>query len=361
MAKQKLYQYLQGDQQGVVVALKGVESEDNITYLTFDDGRRCNVEFIAGINNPRAFVEGKYMAEVYDRTNIWSFDKKVIKDDVRYGTLKDTGQVVEGWDPYTHGKDGNLNKAKTTFTAIPPRHVVTHEEMTAGAEKLKALGIDPNTPGYEEGIKSLTLPSEQSLQTQILGNGLDFSENGSSAGYSYEHVTNEVYDDQGNFIGKTTMNLDSATVKPPSMKDLAQFKRGTEIYIPDDLRNANNLEEIAPQPQVEIVKKDNITEKVEHIEEVREQTMTKAPEKPKYSDSPIYSIVSKCKKKNVTVPLMLDIQIPSKSIFNLIQEEYDEESVEDFFNIILSEIKIEDIKNCLRDALYTSYTKPATE
>lgn len=340
MAKQKLYQFLQGEKQGKIVKLSGIENEDNVTYLNFDDGSRCNVEFVAGLNDPRAYSDGKFVAEVYDTTNIWTFDKKVLRDDIRYGTLKDTGEVVQGWDPYTHGKDGTENKAKVTVTAIPPRHVVTKTEMSAGAEKLKALGIDPNTPGYEEGLKSLTIPTQQDLQSKIVGNGLQ----GGKA-YGYENLHSD----------GTTMQLDSATVKAPSAKDLAPFQRGTEIYIPEDI--------IEDEQPVSVSNSNNITEKVETIVENRNTMIENQNASDKTSkssintSSPIYSIVSKCKKKDVSVPLTLEIKIPSKSIFNLIKDEYEDEAIDEFFDIILEEITTDDIKKTLREALLSSYTQ----
>lgn len=356
MAKQKLYQYLQGEKQGKIVSLTGVENEDNVTYLTFDDGGRCNVEFVAGLNNSRAYNEGKFIAEVCDRNNIWTFEKKIVKDDVRYGTLKDTGEIVAGWDPYTHGKDGGENKARVSVTAFPPRHTVTRDEMESGAKRLQELGISPDTPGYEEGMKSLTMPSQMDLQNKVMGNGLQVERSGA---YSYDHVRSEVYDEKGNFLGKTTMNLDSATVKAPSAKDLAQYQRATEIYIPEDINESVSEPETVQQSQATqpliVEKTDNITQKVEHIEEVRNTMIEQTVETKLNTASPIYSIVSKCKKKAVKIPLELEINIPSKSIFNLINDEYDEESVDEFFDIILAEIKTDDIKKCLREALYESY------
>jgi hypothetical protein len=74
-----------------------------------------------------------------------------------------------------------------------------------------------------------------------------------------------------------------------------------------------------------------------------------------YKSSPIYNMVVGCKKKSVTAPLMLDLELPGKSMYNMIKENFDESCIDDFFNIIISDISTEQIKQSLKNALMASY------
>lgn len=359
MAKNKLYQYLQGENRGKVVELVGIEPEDGATYLKFSDGNRCNVEFAAKLNDARAFTDNKWVAEVCDRTNIWTFEDNSIREEIRYGILKDTGEQVAGWDPYIHGRSGTENKSRNSVKALPPRHVVTKEEMQTGAEKLKELGINPNTPGYEEGLRNVTVPTQSSLLGNTLGQVLRNKEGG-----NYEDVMfGEVRDDQGNVIGRTTIGLDPTGIKPPSLKDMQHLIRATEIYIPENINeseeeNVVDKQEIPSQPAATVTVSQKISETVggimeKHTPVVEKQTIEETNKV--NVASPIYAIVSKCKKKDVIAPFELNLKLPGKSVYNLIKEDFGEESSEEFFDIILGELDINEIKNCLKESLRQSY------
>ena len=367
----KLYQFLQGPDRGKVVELVGIEPEEGITFLKFDDGSRCNVEFAAPLNDARAFTDGKWVAEVCDRKNIWSFEDNSIKEEIRYGTLKDTGEVVAGWDPYIHGKNGNENKARQSVKAIPPRHVITKEEMRTGAEKLRELGITPDTPGYEEGLKNVTVPTQSSL----LGNLVGKINIRNKEGGNYEDVMfGNVVDDQGNVIGKTTIGLDPTGAKPPSLKDMEHLIRATEVYIPENINESvsSDSAETEKPRDLSVSVSNNITKTVDTIIEKKNELAQKqkieaenldthqlsqsVPQSDVDKSSPIYAIVSKCKKKDVTAPFELNLKLPGKSVYNLIQDDFGEEAIDEFFDIILSELDVEEIKRCLKESLKQSYT-----
>ena len=367
----KLYQFLQGPDRGKVVELVGIEPEEGITFLKFDDGSRCNVEFAAPLNDARAFTDGKWVAEVCDRKNIWSFEDNSIKEEIRYGTLKDTGEVVAGWDPYIHGKNGNENKAIQAVKAIPPRHVITKEEMRTGAKKLRELGITPDTPGYEEGLKNVTVPTQSSL----LGNLVGKINIRNKEGGNYEDVMfGNVVDDQGNVIGKTTIGLDPTGAKPPSLKDMEHLIRATEVYIPENLNESalSDSAETEKPSELSVSVSNNITKTVATIIEKKNELAKKqkreaenldthqvsqsVPQSDVDKSSPIYAIVSKCKKKDVTAPFELNLKLPGKSVYNLIQDDFGEEAIDEFFDIILSELDVEEIKRCLKESLKQSYT-----
>lgn len=366
MAKEKLYQYLQGEQRGKVVALVGIEKEEDMVFLKFDDGSRCNVDFAAKLNDARAYTDGKFVAEVCDRSNVWSFQDKSIKEEVRYGTLKDTGETVAGWDPYIHGRFGNENKRKVNIVAIPPKHTVTKAEMRSSAERLQELGIDESTPGYDEGVLTRSMPTKESLMSK-LGPSVGFQ---NKTGGNYEDVLGEVYDEKGNLVGKTTLGLDPTGAKPPSMKDMEQYIRSTEIYIPEELREELDAENAKPaaarEPAKPTVSNEyGVTGKVDRIMEGRQTVGEKpiapqepasaAPERKDFHNSPVFSIIDKCKKKEVTIPIELKVSLPGKSVYNLIKEDFGDEACDEFIDIIFEMINTEPIRLSLRNALRSAY------
>ena len=354
MAKQKLYQHIaDGPNQGKVVKMTGVVADDGMTLLQFDDGTKCNVEFIANMNDPKAYASGKVMAEVYDTKNVWTFEKKAITEEHRIGYTKE-GVAFEGVDPYVRGRYGTENKARSSMKAIPPRHVVTSDELNSSAENLKRLGIDPNTPGYEAGMRNMTMPSQQELMAKQMQAQLTVptSADGRTA---YDNV---VYEDTP--ICKTNMRLDPVGIKPPSAEDMKDFARGNEIYIPDDIREdrAKTEEEATKTKEDDKVSSSKTSDEPINTT-IREE---RRDETPINTSSPVYSIVSKCKKKEVRAPLMLDLKLPGKAIYSMIKDEFDEEATDEFFDIIISEISIEQIKESLKEALKSSYeAKPSEE
>lgn len=353
--KQKLYQVIaDGPEQGQVKTLRDLVSEDGITYLRFTDGTKCNIAFVGKLNDGKAYDSGMYVSEVYDTKNIWSFNKKVEGPDNRQLFSEREGQWFTGADPYH--KD---NKVKTIIEATPPRRVISEEEIKTSKEKLRELGFDENTPGFMNST-GIVIEDQQQLGALHQSAGVH--------GVGYEGGVKGLRPigiEEG-----TTINLDSDIVMPPTPKDMAKYQRANEIYIPEDLNESMSPEAVETNPDEAAMKvleaaagsqpqipQSHPAPSINStpVEEVPTNIVEETEPASDLKKSPIWSIVSKCKKKECQAPLILNLSLPGKSIYNLIKEEYEDDALNDFFDIIISGISTEQIKESLREALRASY------
>jgi len=350
--REKLYQVIaDGPEQGQLKTLRDLVSEDGVTYLRFTDGTKCNIAFVGKLNDAKAYDAGMYVSEVYDTKNIWTFEQKTEGSDNRQLFSEDAGRWFTGADPYH--KD---NKTRTIIEATPPRRVISEDEIKSSKEKLRELGFDENTPGFEQS-KGIIIEDQQQLGALHQSAGVH--------GVGYEGGVKGLRPigiEEG-----TTINLDSDVVMPPTPKDMAKYQRANEIYIPEDLNESLespiSYEDANAQAQAVIEAATNPqpvpqqTINTAPVEQVPAKVVEETPLEDKLKKSPIWSIVSKCKKKECQAPLILNLSLPGKSIYNLIKEEYEDEALDDFFDIIISGISTEQIKESLKEALRASYER----
>jgi len=356
--RKKLYQVIaDGPEQGQIKTLRDLISEDGTTYLRFTDGTKCNIAFVGQLNDVKAYDSGMYVSEVYDTKNIWTCEKKIEGSDNRQLFSEDAGQWFTGVDPYHQG-----HNTKTIIEATPPRRVISEEEIKSSKEKLRELGFDEDTPGFEQS-KGIFIEDQQQLGALHQSAGIH------GVGYSGGvKGLRPIGIEEG-----TTINLDSDVVMPPTPKDMAKYQRANEIYIPEDLSETyeeagKSLNEAAQQ-LVDSVNPQQAPVAQQQASPVSETLINSTPvvqpvenkEEDKLKSSPIWSIVSKCKKKDCQAPLILNLALPGKSIYNLIKEEYEDEALEDFFDIIISGISTEQIKESFKEALRASYEGPKKE
>lgn len=79
-------------------------------------------------------------------------------------------------------------------------------------------------------------------------------------------------------------------------------------------------------------------------------------EEHKYSSTdPIYILIDKCKKKECLFSLDIKAMFPGKSLYNLIKDDYGEENLEKFFDIVVSSLDLEEVKATIKSALKDEY------
>lgn len=345
--KTKLYQVIgDGPDQGQIKEFDSLVSDDGVTYLKFKDGTRCNISFVGKLNDAKAYDSGMYVAEVYDRKNVWIFKKKVQGPEHRELFSEKAGQWYVGADPYYN----NQQKPKTIIEALPPRRVISEEEIKTSQEKLKELGFDENTKGFDKAQGNIIIESQDEMRAMQQTAGVKGAGyNGGVKGLRPIEI-----------IEGTTLGLDSDLIIPPTPKDLEKYTRGNEIYIPDDvsdlleekgidvsnIKDDENSTETVKTPEIENVKINTPSE--EKVSSMNNKSSS-------HTSSPIYSIVSKCKKKDIEAPLLLSLHLPGRSIYNLIKDEYDDDSIEEFFDIIIEDISVDEIKTALKAAIRDAY------
>ena len=88
--EKRFFQWIAGDNKGQVMVFDKLEVEDGITYLVFKDESRINVDLVGEINAKD--LTGKFMAEVENLNNIWSFREEWV------------GREEEKWEENAEGE-----------------------------------------------------------------------------------------------------------------------------------------------------------------------------------------------------------------------------------------------------------------
>jgi hypothetical protein len=371
MEKKRYFQYLFGANQGKVVEMTGLDTSDpDMTCLTFNDGSKCNILMIGKLNDNKAYINRMYMAEIYDPKNGWTFKDNSIKEDVRYGQAvdKDGNPLGEmaGVDPYVHGRFGEVDRRRMGIDAIPPKKIITKDEYQKVAQELESFGLKPGTEGFNRAVQNSL--KDQAIKEvygnvsgQAIGIGGDWSDMKMKDGtqFSVEGINEGI------------------SVKAPSIADIKRANKNvnTGVFVPDDIAALmGDTEPVTEQVEYQEAKpapieEPNNTNSIISEESKVMQSVSKdkdtdtektvinntATASDAYKSSPIYNMVVGCKKKSVTAPLMLDLELPGKSMYNMIKENFDESCIDDFFNIIISDISTEQIKQSLKNALMASY------
>lgn len=113
MEKNRYFQYLAGERTGEVLIFDRVEKEDDMVFVCFKDGSRCNEDLILPINE--RVWNNKLMAEVEDSKNIWEFKTEYV------------GAQKEKWSKPEDSPDGVVHLVQPEIlgrkkvTPIPPR------------------------------------------------------------------------------------------------------------------------------------------------------------------------------------------------------------------------------------------------
>lgn len=107
--KNRFFQFLAGERQGEILVFDEIEKEDDMIFINFKDGSRCNEEYILPINETD--WNGKLMAEIESTKNPWKFDTKWVGK-IKERKAEDADGKMVIVDPGNPGK-------KTT-TPLPP-------------------------------------------------------------------------------------------------------------------------------------------------------------------------------------------------------------------------------------------------
>lgn len=319
VSEQKYFQHLDTEHLGKVVKLTGIEEDDDMTLFHFSDGFKCNVEYCAPLNDDKAFANRMIMAEVSSPDNIWVFQDKVIVPETKKAIDED-GQEWEVPDPYYDPKgDKGPAKPQSKKIGIPPR-------KEAPRKNLSKFGIALE----EESPKEI----EQVVDKPILK---EFNE------------TKETF-----YINEPKHNLKISPVKEGPIQD---YTPGFLNVIP--VEGATWTIDCNVIPEICIIKEDKkvlVDTAKAHDFFAKEPTEHENTSQDIDETDPVYILIKKCKKKESVCNLELKSMLPGKSIYNLIKEEYDESDLDKFFDIIINQLDIKDIKNEIKKSLKEAYS-----
>ncbi len=319
VTEKKWFQHLSKDQLGNVVQLTGIEEDDDMILFHFSDGSKCNVEFIGALNDTKAFENNMVMAEISDPKNVWTFTEKVIVPKTRRAIDRD-GQEWEIPDPYYDPKgDKGPQKEVKKVIGIPPRAV--------NRTKLEKFGISLNGPEQE----TIAIEKPRILNAQEAINEIKVTPKNANTSVVLNSVAGEP---------------EQAVIRP-SYLELNPIIGGTWTV------DVEKIKEI----QITDGSKNVVINTLEALERFSEGDKLVEDPKKKYENDPIYILVEKCKKKEAQINISVNAALPGKSIYNLIKDEYDEEDLSTFFDILIDDLDTQIIKNSIKKALIEAYSK----
>lgn len=298
----KYYQYLRGENQGKVIVLDYIDDVSNseMVLYHFSDGFKCNEELIAPINDKNAYNEKKILAEVGadNARNIWKFDKSTIKMSHK-SAVADDGQTYEAADPYFIGKTGEqLNKEKEAIKAIPPIQYYGNIEP-----------IDHYRKSYKD------------YQLEQLRN----------------RAIEEVEVKKENATPTTTMQSKiEDTTKVGAENPTTITHNDLNSSIPQYSNNSNNY--LQPLETTQAIQKNKQPQQTLKYNEVIDVLMKTA----------------KLNKAEISFTITLDL--PDKSLIDVIRKNYSKEYVEDAYNYIIDSLDISDINSAIKSSLNDFYS-----
>lgn len=278
MKRPRYFQWLQGENSGIITKLVNITEMDGEYFYNFEDGESCNLRFISQMTSSPAALKDKFMVEVVSPNDPWRVEQ------ISTGFFKDAMSQenvdVPPLEDIT-GASGNGNSidisksAVGTMKYVPPRY---------------------KGPMYE-------LPS------------LD--------DYFYE-------DNSTAPVKKHKLDGATAIFK----KTAPEPTQEPEVTIP-----------ATPPPVV--------------IPEYIRPTVETKYEEPSTSD-PVRILAKTSKKRETDIDLTISIKLPSKSVYTIASEEF-EDGGSKFINYLIEGIDINSIISELRNALTAAYESSDSE
>lgn len=144
MEKVRYFQYIGSERKGEIVIFEKIETEEEMVFVSFKDGTRCNEDLILPINDVN--WRGKLMAEISDPDNLWRFKEewKGRKEERSELNAEQERVIIQ---PFVEGKKHTTpippRKTTSNFGAITNNiEVPTPEPKVLEPKKQKATG-DP--------------------------------------------------------------------------------------------------------------------------------------------------------------------------------------------------------------------------
>lgn len=272
MKRPRYFQWLQGENSGIITKLVNITEMDGEYFYNFEDGESCNLRFISQMTSSPAALKDKFMVEVVSPNDPWRVEQ------ISTGLFKDA-MSQENVD-------------------VPPL-----EDITGASGNGNSIDISKSAVGTMKYVA----PRYK--------------------GPMYELPSLDDYFYEDNSIAPVKKHkLDGAT---------AVFKK--------------TAPEPAPEPEVAIPSTPPPVVTPEYIRPTVETTY----EEPSTSD-PVRILAKTSKKRDTDIDLTISIKLPSKSVYNIASEEF-EDGGSKFINYLIEGIDINSIISELRNALTAAY------
>lgn len=326
MIKHPIYfQYLRGENQGKIVELEKIDDSGTLNeYLYyFSDGTKYFESFVGLWADTKAYTSNKILAMIPNINTLWKFEVKEVKQQHKKSIGED-GKEYEIPDPYF--VDRNTGKAlhntqsiKVSDKAYPPPY-------------RKFAPIEISNEYYMS--YSSDKESQQEEYTQ------EASDNKNTEDSNWRVSPNILEHHQPEDM-PMTINLDLQDNK--FMGPTVSIIKDNQIFAgPDKLWNILN----------DLIAEINDSEK--SIENKNENYTTKNSEE-QISD-PIKILVDSCKKNPHDISMDINIDLPNKSFYRMIYENYGEELANKSIHYLIDNLDISIIKQALEESLIETYS-----
>lgn len=280
MKRPRYFQWLQGENLGVISKLNNITEVDGEYFYNFEDGESCNQRFISKMTTSPAELKDKFMVEVVSPNDPWRVEK------IGTGFFKDatTEERVD----------------------VPPL-----EDITGASGQGNNINIEKSAVGTTKFIA----PKYKGPM------------------YELPSLDEYFYVEEAKHVSSQKPKIDGAT---------ATFKRSTtkveepvQVSVPE------------PVPEPEVVPKPTTYTPYSQV--------TPKYESPVDESDPVRILAKTCKKRDTDIDLTLSIKLPSKAVYDIADDEF-ENGGEKFINYLIEGIDINTIISELRNALTIAYT-----
>ncbi|MFW6311045.1 MAG: hypothetical protein ACOC1K_02295 [Nanoarchaeota archaeon] len=271
MENRRFFQYLAGERKGEIVEFDGIEEEDDMVFVSFKDGSRCNEELILPLNDRN--WSNQLMGEISDPNNKWRFKEEWV------------GRQEEKWAENANGMKVCVQVAepgRKKVTPIPPKpvyskfgNITNHIESPQPTQQNrdKKSDVDTTDPVWimMEKAKKFDTPVTMDLLISLPSKSLF-------------NVAKESFEEGGSkVIEYIIYNMDDKKIKDALKKALLEAYDSEddsieEIIDPKDNEKEPINEEFKEVIDKKIEQKINTKEKdIEETEEVKDEKVYLPP------------------------------------------------------------------------------------
>lgn len=365
----KFYQHMQpGESLGKITRLRYIDdiNDDELILYVFEDGSKCNEEYIAEINNTDAF--NKFMmVELTDPLNKWTFKESEFKLSQSKFVTGDDGQRYEVPEPgisVTRDNQGNYitgdhavltmneeGQSKSNvlpydgkrIEATPPRVI---KNKTVEPRENYLLSLHPEL--INEPIKE-----DNTVSADLLSHSVQTSK-------QHDYVLNNKSNKSNNKPNKQ-QTVTASGSKSPITTDIIETVKHASIVI--------NLDELNISKEYDSVKFviNGKTEEypmdkfIKHVLQLQEPVTADKQQqhniyKPVYEeDMFITNMIDKSKKKSCTIGVDFGLELPPKEVYNTIKTIYSDELAHDFVTALANRLNYDQLKESVGNGLVLYY------
>ena len=355
----KFYQHMQpGESLGKITRLRYIDdvNDDELILYVFEDGSKCNEEYIAEINNTDAF--NKFMmVELTDPLNKWTFKTNEFKLSQSKFITADDGQRYEIPEPGISVTRDNAGNYITGDHAV----ITMNEEGQSKSSVLPMDGkrIEATPPRI---IKNKTVEPRDnyllSLHPELINEPIKDDNKVSTELLSHTVKSKPETTPKRNVNKSTVMSA-----KSPITTDVIETVKHASIVINlDDLSNSKEYDSVKLMLNGELEEYpiDKFIEMLSHMVEPVTTVEEMPVQKPAYQsthkeDIFITNMIDKSKKKNCTIGVDFGLELPPKEVYNTIKTVYSDELANEFVTSLAHRMNPDELKNAVAQGLIQYY------